>query len=81
MSVLRNKTRTQVVLIKEQDRGTINFNFHCVRGEVEKNNWFPIDVGMGYLRMRDGCICSWYVMTFCTNVQLGYLLRLKSSEM
>jgi len=59
MSVLRNKTRTQVVLIKEQDCARLSSNFHCVRGEDEENNWFSVGVGMGYLRLRDGGICSW----------------------
>jgi len=72
VSVLWNETRTQDVLIKKQDSATLNGNFHCVRGEVEENNWFPVGVGIGYLRMRVGCFCSLYVMNFCTLVQLGY---------
>jgi len=42
------------VLIKEQDCGTLNGNFHCVRGQVKENNWFPVGVGIGYLPMRVG---------------------------
>ena len=73
---MRNETRTQDVLIKEQDCATLNSNFHCVRGDAEENNWFPFGVRMGYIQMRVGCICSLYITTFCTLVLLGYLLGL-----
>jgi len=79
ISVMRNETRTQDLLIKEQDCATLKSNFHCVRRDAEESNWFPVGVRMGYLRMRVGCICGLYITTFCTLVLLGYLLGLKSS--
>jgi hypothetical protein len=76
---MRNETRTQDVLIKEKDCATLNSNFHCVRGDAEKNNWFPVGVRMSYLRMGVECICSLHITTYCTLVLLGHFLGLKSS--
>jgi hypothetical protein len=36
ISVMRNETRTQDMLIKEQDCASLNSNFHCVCGDAEK---------------------------------------------
>jgi len=78
LSVLRNETRTQDMLIKEQDCATRNGNFHCVRGEVEENNWLPVGFGRGYFRMRVGAfVCYEFLYTCAARI----FLRLKSSEM